>query len=98
MKAYEKPKDIPQTQVAMNANSLLLGTDETKFRRRLQLDSKEDQWFADLERDKLWQVKLLDALEVQIKQEDESDVDDDIAEPENFKWDIIDYNQDFIYL
>ena len=54
---------------------------------------KEERWFLDMERDKMYRVMILDSLEVKMKRVADSE---DLSEFEEFKWDIIDYEKDFI--
>ena len=54
---------------------------------------KEERWFLDMERDKMYRVMILDSLEVKMKRVADSE---DLSEFEEFKWDIVDYEKDFI--
>ena len=63
--------------------------------RRLQQSIKDEVWFRDSQRDERRRMMLLDALEVQmVRIKDREDVPD----AENFRWTVINFDRDFIWL
>ena len=77
----------------------VVNSESTGSNRRLNenqmVESGKEIWFEDMERDRMIRVMLLDSLEVKMKRESDSDILSDIEE---FKWDIIDYQKDFIWI
>ena len=93
MKPYAKPKEIPQTQIAIEANLV-----EGKRGRRLEeqlIESGQETWFEDIERNRMIRVMILEALEIKMKRETDSEM---LSVSEEFKWDVIDYKEDFMSL
>ena len=51
-----------------------------------------------MEADRMIRMMLLEALEVKLLKDPESDPDDNFVEAEKFQWDVISYDRDFIRL
>lgn len=68
------------------------------MRRNLRQSSDlkaEEMWFRDMEQDRLMRVMLLDALEVKLVNDLDSDEETDVK---SFEWDVASFDQDFIVL
>ena len=101
MQPAEEPKEIPITRVPVRVDQLP-PEDETdghsvigRGGRRLAGEIEQPIWFRDSEKDRLIRVALLDALQVRLKMDEDSDED---ALVENFAWDIEGYSPDFVWL
>ena len=96
MQPVEEHKEIPLTQIAVNVDFMPIEEgDEDGSRRRLALELDQPIWFKDQEQNRLIRVALLDALQVQMKMDKDSDVDSKV---EKFAWDIKGYSEDYIWL
>ena len=96
MKPFDKPNDIPPTRVAIDFVIFdELESPESSQRRALRSSVREEVWFKnDLEKEDR-RMMVLDALEVKMVQDVESDEESNL---EKFEWNLVDFNEEFIFL
>lgn len=56
---------------------------------------KEVVWFNDLEEDRMMRIVILEAMQVELIQDSDSD---ELARAQDFTWNVIDFDENFIHL
>ena len=94
----KKPKRIPASKIAVNPG--LIDSFDTTIThrngvRKLAEQNQDEMFFRDIEEDQLLRMILLDALQVELREDPESEK---LAEVLDFSWDVFGFDENFIIL
>jgi len=90
------PEKIPESQIAVDIDFLNnFNSANGQNRRQLANQMKELVWFNDLEEDRMMRIMILEAMQVELIQDSDSDA---LAQAQDFAWNVIDFDKNFIHL
>ena len=96
MRPITYPEKIPKSRIAVDIYLLdNFNSTNGQSRRQLANQMKEVVWFNDLEEDRMMRIMILEAMQVELIQDSDSDA---LAQAQDFAWNVIDFDKNFIIL
>ena len=90
------PEKIPESRIAVDIDLLNnFYSVNGQSRRQLANQIKEVVWFNDLEEDRMMRIMILEAMQVELIQDSDSDA---LAQAQEFAWNVINFDKNFIIL